>query len=154
MADGKDTNNTGVGNATDGNGGNNMNTDNAANAGGGGGGRGQKGGGSQPNPKKTTDRDKLYREQLRDNPIYGDAPLNWYKDISSAFGMDTIKKTKTKDNNPDIQAANEKAKADGINNVANLSHALTQTLMQALGKAVDRAVAGAIAKGDGRYKKK
>jgi len=26
--------------------------------------------------------------------------------------------------------------------------------MQALGKAVDRAVAGAIAKGDGRYKKK
>jgi len=154
MADGKDTNNTGVGNATDGGGGNNMNTDNAANTGSGGGGGGQKGGGSQPNPKKTTDRDKLYREQLKANPIYGDAPLDWYKAISSAFGMDTIKKTKTKDNNPDIQAANEKAKADGINNVANLSHALTLTLMQALGKAVDRAVAGAIVKGDDRYKKK
>lgn len=151
MADGKDTNNTGVGNATDGNGGNNMNTDNTASTGGGG---GQKGSASKSKPKLPDDKDLKYRQILASNTTYGDSPLNWYKSISSAFGMDTIKRMKTKNSDPDIEASNMKAKADGINNVADLSYTITQSLMQAVGKAVDKAIAGAIAKGDGRYKKK
>jgi hypothetical protein len=151
MADGKDTNNTGVGNATDGGGGNNMNTDNAANAGGGGG--GQKGSGSSK-PKKYTDRDKQYREQLKGNITYGDAALEWYKSISSSFGMDTVKKIETKNDDPDVQASNEKAKAEGINNVADLSFTLTTSLMQAANQAIEKAVKQALDTADKRYKKK
>ena len=148
MADGKDTNNTGVVNATDNTGGNGTGT----NVGGGGG--GQKGSASKSKPKLPDDKDLKYKQILASNTTYGDSPLNWYKSISSAFGMDTIKKMKTKNSDPDIEASNMKAKADGINNVADLSYTITQSLMQAVGKAVDKAIAGAIAKGDGRYKKK
>jgi len=141
MADEITGSNTGVGNATDGNGGNNMNTDQTGQAQGGGAGapsgasstsQGAKG------AKKWADEDNKNREKLKANQ-FGRDTVEWYDTILNAFSYDVIKKSKNSD-----------AKNQSLISLQDLSFKLTLAMSKAASSAVDTALKAA----DKRYKKK
>ena len=138
MSDKITGNNTGVGNATDGNGGNNTNTDQNSQTQGGGGGAPSGGNSTPQGPKNWVDEDQKNREKLKANK-FGKDITEWYDTILNAFSYDVIKKTKNSD-----------ARNQSLIALQELSFKLTLAMSKAASSAVDVALKEA----DKRYKKK
>lgn len=138
MADKITGKNTGVGNATDGNGGNNTNTDQTGQTQGGGAGAPSGGSSTQSGPKNWADEDKKNREKLKANQ-FGKDTVEWYDTILNAFSYDAIKASENSD-----------AKNQALIALQDLSFKLTL----AMSKAASSAVTAALKEADKRYKKK
>ena len=148
MSDKITGNNTGVGNATDGNGGNNTNTEGTAQTQGG----GNAGASKQSKAPKSNywkEEDQKIREKLKANQ-FGKSTIEWYQTILNAFSYETIKNSNTRDKDAAVQKIKEDAKNESLIKLQEMSFILTLAMAKAASSAVDAALKA----GDKRYKKK